>query len=110
MAGVGADTWNQRHTPSTLWSWLIKRSFISAQGASSRLCPLWLHDTIPQMLLDLLQGILRLLKTLLDCDRDLLWEFFYLLARSLSISKAATRKDKGATGVEYDALHGTRTL
>ena len=35
---------------------------------------------------------------------------FYLLARSLSISKAAARKDKGVTGVEYDALHVTRTL
>lgn len=106
--GVGADTWHQRH--STLWSWLMKRSFISAQGASSRLCPHRLQDTIPKLLLDLLQGILRLLTSLLDCDSDLLWVFFISWpdpCRSLKQQPGTTR---GRPGVESDALHGTRTL
>ena len=66
-----------------LWSWLMKRSFISARGASSRLCPYWLHDTMPEFAFDLLQGILRLLKSLLDCEQRSLMGFFLSLGQIL---------------------------
>ena len=107
--GVGADTWHQT------WYTLVlayEKKLCQCSGRFIEIMPplaARYHTQIAfRSTTRYLEAAVQILARLRQ--RSLMGNF-YLLARSLSISKAAIiRKDKGTTGVEYDALHGTRTL